>query len=76
MQLTSGPTFQLRVYNAPPTVSIVRGDDRMLVTPYMRFFAGSNSPTFELANEVDGKTFDRYARHFDNMWTQAKEWNQ
>jgi hypothetical protein len=66
--------INIRVYDAPPTLSIVRGDDRMLVTPYMRFFVGSNSPTFELANRADAKTFDRYTRHFENMWTQAKEW--
>jgi hypothetical protein len=69
-----GRGIQLRVYNAAPTVSIVRGDQRMLVTPYMRFFAGSNSPTFELADQGDAKTFDRYARHFETMWAQAKEW--
>jgi hypothetical protein len=70
-----GTAVQIRVYDAAPTVSIVRGDSRMLVTPYMRFFAGSNSPTFELVNSPDGKTFDRYTRHFENMWNQAKEWN-
>jgi len=32
-----GPTMQIRVYNAFPTVSIVRGDDHMIVTPYLRF---------------------------------------
>jgi transcriptional regulator with XRE-family HTH domain len=70
----AGDLVQLRVYNAAPTVSIIRGDGRMLVTPYMRFFAGSNSPTFELADTPEGRTFDRYARHFENMWAQAKEW--
>lgn len=68
--------IRLRVYNAAPTVSIVRGDEHMLVTPYMRFFAGSNSPTFELTDGPEAKTFDRYARHFENMWNQAKEWQQ
>jgi hypothetical protein len=66
-------TMQIRLYNAPPTVSIVRGDDRMLVTPYMRFFTGGNSPTFELQS-AGGNVFDRYARHFENMWTLATEW--
>jgi hypothetical protein len=66
--------MQIRVYNAPPTVSIVRGDDRMLVTPYLRFFVGGNSPTFELEDIPDGKMFDRYCRHFETVWQIAKEW--
>lgn len=65
--------MRIRVYKAPPTVSIVRADDRMLVTPYMRFFTGGNSPTFELQS-TGGNVFDRYARHFENMWSMAKEW--
>lgn len=66
--------MHIRVYNAPPTVSIVRGDRRMLVTPYLRFFVGSNSPTFELEEMPDGKMFDRYSRHFETVWSIAKEW--
>jgi hypothetical protein len=69
-----GDRMQIRVYNAPPTVSIVRGDRRMLVTPYLRFFVGSNSPTFELEEMPDGKMFDRYTRHFENVWHIAEEW--
>lgn len=66
--------MHVRVYNAPPTVSIVRGDDRMLVTPYLRFFVGGNSPTFELEDIPEGKMFDRYCRHFETVWQIAKEW--
>jgi hypothetical protein len=66
-------TMQIRLYHATPTISIVRGDDRMLVTPYMRFFTGGNSPTFELQN-AGGNLFDRYARHFENTWNLAKGW--
>jgi hypothetical protein len=66
--------MQIRLYNAPPTVSIVRGDSRMLVTPYLRFFVGGNSPTFELEHIPDGKMFDRYCRHFETVWQIAKEW--
>ena len=66
--------MHVRTYNAPPTVSIVRADGRMLVTPYLRFFVGSNSPTFELREAADGKMFGRYTRHFENMWDLAEEW--
>jgi hypothetical protein len=44
----------------------------MLVTPYMRFFTGGNSPTFELTSS-GGNIFDRYTRHFESTWNQAKE---
>lgn len=57
-----------------PTVSIVRGDGRMLVTPYLRFFKGSNSPTFELTEGPARKMFGRYARHFGQTWNLAKDW--
>lgn len=65
--------MHIRVFNTPPSVSIVRGDDRMFVTPYMRFFIGSNSPTFDL-KDSGGNVFDRYARHFENVWKLAGEW--
>jgi hypothetical protein len=66
--------MQLRVYDTHPTVSVVRGDADMLVTPYLRYFIGSNSPTLGLAEESAPKMFGRYARHFDGMWNLATEW--
>jgi hypothetical protein len=74
MQEEAGPNMKLRIYGMHPTVSVVRGDDRMLVTPYLRFSAGSNSPTFELTEASARKMFGRYARHFDHMWRLAKDW--
>lgn len=68
------PAMKIRVYNAQPTVSIVRGDDRMLVTPYLRFFVGSNSPSLELHRSTAAMMFDRYTRHFEGTWGRAKEW--
>ena len=70
---TDAPNMQIRVYHAAPTVSIVRRDDRMLVTPYLRLFVGSNSPSLEL-RRASGKMFDRYVKHFQGMWQQAKGW--
>jgi hypothetical protein len=75
MQERCDGRMKIRLYNAPPTVSIVRGDDRMLITPYLRFFIGSNSPTFELRHTPEGNIFERYARHFETMWNLAEEWN-
>jgi len=48
---------------------------RWVVTPYLRFFVGSNSPTIEIASESAPKMFSRYARRFDDMWNLAKDWN-
>jgi transcriptional regulator with XRE-family HTH domain len=74
MRRTCGTRVQIRVYDEYPTVSVVRGDDAMLVTPYMRFFDGSNSPTFEFRAHQAPKMFTRYSRHFENTWKLAKDW--
>jgi DNA-binding transcriptional regulator YiaG len=74
MREEAGPNMQLRTFGVHPTVSIVRGDGRMLITPYLRFFKGSNSPTFELTEGSARKMFGRYARHFGQMWELAKDW--
>jgi transcriptional regulator with XRE-family HTH domain len=63
----------VRTYDAAPSVSIVRCDSRMIVTPYMRFFIGSNSPSFELQRS-NGTMFDRYVKHFELTWKEAIEW--
>jgi hypothetical protein len=68
--------MQIRVYDGHPTVSVVRGDDAMLVTPYMRFFIGSNSPTFEFRAREAPKMFTRYTRHFEATWTTAEDWHR
>lgn len=74
MQEACGDGVTIRVYNSHPTVSVIRGDDRMIVTPYLRFFIGSNSPTFELDSGRAHKIFDRYTRHFEETWRRSKEW--
>jgi len=75
MRRRCGPRMRIRVYDGYPTVSVVRGDDSMLVTPYMRFFIGSNSPTFEFRAGEAPKMFTRYTRHFESTWTNAEDWN-
>jgi hypothetical protein len=69
-----GPQVKIRTYGTHPTVSIVRGDGQMLVTPYLRFSLGGNSPTLELSDEVTPKTFARYARHLNHQWDLSKDW--
>jgi transcriptional regulator with XRE-family HTH domain len=75
MRRQCGPRMRLQVYDGYPTVSVVRGDDAMLVTPYMRFFIGSNSPTFEFRSREAPKMFTRYTRHFESTWTNAEDWH-
>ena len=74
MRQACGTRMLVRVYDEHPTVSVVRGDDAMLVTPYLRFFMGSNSPTFEFRAHQAPKMFTRYTRHFGNTWKLAKDW--
>jgi hypothetical protein len=63
----------VRVYADRPSVSVVRGDDEMLVTPYMPYFAGNNSPTFSLTEDSAPRMFGRYARQFSRAWELARE---
>jgi transcriptional regulator with XRE-family HTH domain len=74
MRRACGPRMQIRVYDEYPTVSVVRGDGAMLVTPYLRFFIGSNSPTFEFRADQAPKMFTRYTRHFESTWKLAEDW--
>lgn len=67
------PQIGVRLYGTHPTVSIVRGDAEMLVTPYLRYFLGSNSPTFALTAQSAPVMFARYERHFESMWSNSRE---
>jgi transcriptional regulator with XRE-family HTH domain len=75
MRRRCGSRMRIRVYDGYPTVSVVRGDDAMLVTPYMRFFIGSNSPTFEFRTREAPRMFTRYTRHFESTWINAEDWH-
>jgi hypothetical protein len=75
MRRRCGPRMRIRVYDSYPTASVVCGDDAMLVTPYMRFFIGSNCPTFEFGAREAPKMFTRYTRRFDSTWTNAEDWH-
>jgi hypothetical protein len=66
------PAIEVRVYDTHPTVSIVRGDNSMLVTPYLRYFLGSNSPTFALTADSAPGLFSRWERHFESMWNNSR----
>ncbi len=65
--------MQVRVSATPPTISIVRGDDQMLVTPYARFLTGGDSPTLLLEASPGGQIFSQYEAHFNLVWNDSKE---
>lgn len=67
--------MKVHVYGGPPTVSIVRGDDRILITPYVRYISGDNTPTFELESAGFNGMFVRYSRHFQKVWGESRPWN-
>jgi hypothetical protein len=62
MRRWCGPRMRIRVYDEFPTVSVVRGDDSELVTPYVRFFIGSNSLTFEFRSGQAPRMFTKSVR--------------
>jgi Domain of unknown function (DUF5919) len=66
------PAIEVRLYSSYPTVSIVRGDGEMLVTPYLRYVLGSNSPTFALTADSAPGLFSRYERHFESIWANSR----
>jgi Domain of unknown function (DUF5919) len=66
------PAIEVRLYGTYPTVSIVRGDGSMLVTPYLRYVLGSNSPTFALTAESAPGLFGQWERHFESMWNNSR----
>jgi hypothetical protein len=74
MQEECGGGMEIRVYESYPSVSVICGDDRMIVTPYLQFSIGNNSPTYELVSGAAPKIFDRYTRHFEETWKRAKDW--
>lgn len=73
MRRRCGERMALRVYDTHPTVSVVRGDGAMLITPYLRYFAGNNSPTLGITAQSAPRMFSRYVRHFSSMWDLARE---
>jgi hypothetical protein len=74
MREACGENFEIRIYGSHPTISVVRADGRMIVTPYLGSSTGSNSPTFDFRADSAPKIFERYERHVDHAWKLAGEW--
>ncbi|MGI5247618.1 DUF5919 domain-containing protein [Dactylosporangium sp. CA-139066] len=73
MAARCGGRMHIRTYDVPPTASIVRGDNRMLTTPALRYLTGGDSPTFLLESTPAGQMFRTYEQHFHQLWDDAKE---
>jgi hypothetical protein len=63
------PGFELRFQDVPLYNSIFRFDDEMFVTPHLYATIGSQAPLLHLRRLGSGGLFDRFAAHFDAIWT-------
>ena len=72
MRRQCGGRMGLRAYSAHPSVSVVRGDGEMLITPYMCVHREQLADDGVTAQQR--RTFDRYAGEFTSMWDQAREY--
>jgi len=68
--------IKIRVYSSYPQISIVRADNRALVTTYVRPLAGDDSPTLELCFHDDRGEglWGGYQKNFDHVWEFARDW--
>lgn len=66
------PAIEIRLYDTYPTLSIVRGDGEMLVTPYLRYVMGGNSPTFAITEDSAPGLFGCWERHFYKIWDNSR----
>lgn len=64
--------IKIRVYDFYPQVSIVRADDQILVTHYLRYLPGNSCVTYLIRNVPNG-IFKYYRDHFEEMWENSSE---
>jgi hypothetical protein len=70
-QLHATDRIEIRTFVAPRYNSITRADDQMLVTTHLWAIATPDAPVLHLARSVAGGVFDRFADHYDAIWTNA-----
>ncbi len=61
----------LRTFVTPPAFSILRVDDRQLITLHLAGPAESGV-VFDAQREIDSGLFDRFADHYDALWDQQR----
>src|SRR5262249_23667947 len=60
--------FAIREHNPPLYVSLYIFDDEMFASPHLYGVRGAAAPLL-LLRCVPGGLFEKYERHFDNLWT-------
>lgn len=62
--------FQIRLYQALPSINIFRVDDELFWGPYLIRTQSRNTPTFLV--QRGGLLFERFTEHFDALWTDER----
>ncbi len=65
--------IDLRTFWAERTLSILRFDDQMLVTPHLHGLPGARAPLLHLHRRDDDGPFDRFADHLNTMHHHASD---
>jgi hypothetical protein len=63
---------EFRFQEAPLYNSVFRFDDEMLVTPHLYRTPGHSAPLLHLRRMMANGLFDRFATHFESVWSDAK----
>ena len=72
-QLAGHDHIELRTFWAERTLSILRFDDQMLVTPHLHGLPGTHAPLLHLHRRDDHGPFDQFADHLDTIHHDASE---
>ncbi len=62
-----GEYIRIHTYARHPQTSIVRSDDEMYITLYLRYQPGNSCVTLRI-RRVPGGIFELYEEHFNRMW--------
>ena len=70
--ILSHPHVHARAYTAAGAGSILRVDEQLLLSLPLHGTPAVDGPLLHLARHDDGGLFDRYAHHYDAIWTIAQ----
>lgn len=69
---TARKNFQMRYYSSWMGSSIFRGDDVMLVTPFIPWVIVDTSTTYMIRRVADSSLFDSYLQGFEGIWKHSE----
>jgi len=67
------PGIRLHYHQTPLYNSLFRGDGHMFVTPHLYGTPGYGAPLLHLRRKGGGGIFDRFATHFEAVWSTSTE---